>query len=79
MARKVLIINDKKYSKSMIEEDMISEGFNHKFKFANDIVMASELEEFISEADEVWTFGDVSDSYAFIVCDREGKEIWKMN
>jgi len=76
--RKVFIIfNGDKYTKELILEELENEQFVHQFKLACDLE-SMEYKDYINDADEVWTFGDVSNYIQYVYAVSEGKEIWEM-
>lgn len=78
LTKKVFIVYDtEKYSKKMIMDDLYGERFPYSFKFHTDVT--DELVGvYVMEADEVWTFGEVSDLPTFKLAIQEGKDIWYM-
>lgn len=73
----VIVIFDKsKYSKEDIVEELKQEGFRHNFYFyRGEYDMDVKI---LSQADEVWQFGECVGEPLIHYAKGMGKEIWRM-
>ena len=77
--KKVAVIFDtQKYTAKDIRDEMLAEGFPYEFKMMDDIYLADDPLIYLNEADEVWTFGDVTCEPVFAVARTLGCDIWDM-
>lgn len=75
--KKVVILHENKYTTEEIRAELLAEAFPYLFKIASE-VDPRDLEEFIKDSDEVWTFGYVGNQLGFQFTCEHGVEVWVM-
>lgn len=75
---KVFVIFDKtKYRKEDVVTELNGEGYIHEFHFSDGFLTSDTLNA-ISTANEVWLFGDCTDSEEYKVGLALGVDFWQM-
>lgn len=69
--KKVYIINAADYPMEKIKEELHDKGYPYNFHFGRDM-------DALTNADEVWTFGDVIGQTDYHIAKNLGKSIWVM-
>lgn len=75
--KNIVVLNNASLNKEDIIVDLKNEGYRHNFCFASWVDThygASAIEH----ADEVWTFGDCTDTFLYRHAMEVGADIWNM-
>lgn len=65
--------------KDLVVKDLEQDGYKHNFLFGNTGTLELEDKvEYINQSDEVWCFGDCSDTEDLMLARELGKDIWQM-
>lgn len=73
--KKIAIIHSRQYTEDEIVEDLKTECYVYGFSFCD---CSEPNRDILSEADEVWLFGDVTATKAFYMATELGADFWNM-
>lgn len=77
--KKVFIIYDPlKYTADDVLKSLHEEGFKHYYKLCSDDDVAGNISQYLLDAHEVWTFGDVDRAYEVRLARELGCDLWIM-
>lgn len=80
----VFVIIGEGYTSEEVKDEIRKEGYAYYFFFATDALLddlnmqKEYLDMHMDNADEIWTFGDVSKNTLYQMAVEKGVDIWKM-
>lgn len=74
----LIIYNSYQHSKDDIKKDLLEEGYKHNFIFHDTLKGNDDVYKTLDFADEVWTFGRVTQLPIYELAEERGKDIWQM-